>query len=379
MSGGAVIDSLAEGLTEVTAFADRVRAHAHDRDATGAYPADLVAELRELGVFGMCGGDLRAYALALEEIGRAWLSLIPIVNAHSSSVWTLTHHGTPEQRERWIPLLESGSATACLGLTEAHAGSDLQAISSRGRREGDGWILTIEKTLITHADHADHMLVLVRTEGEEARGSRALSLFLIDRSQWVIERRLPKLGTLGVETCHLSARDIRVGADRLVGGIPGRGFGQIMDALEVGRIAVAAAAVGVARSALWRAVDRVREREAFGAPLIENELVRHRLAGMATRIAAAKGAVQLAADRKNAGGRHDAETSTAKILATDAVMHAATTAMELGGGAGYTEDLDFARHLRDAALFLAGEGAGGVLESLVGARIAAGESALAWI
>ncbi|WP_309066236.1 acyl-CoA dehydrogenase family protein [Microbacterium sp.] len=379
MTGGVVIDSLVEGLAPVTAFADLVRSHAHEWDAAGGYPAHLLPQMRELGLFGLCGGDLRAYALALEEMGRAWLSLVPIVNAHSSAVWTFEHHGTPEQRDRWLPLLATGARLSCLGLTEPGAGSDLQAITSSGHREGDDWILSIEKTLITHAEHADHMLVLVRSEGEDAGGARALSLFLIDREQWVVERRLPKLGTLGVETCRISAHTITVGADRLIGAVPGRGFEQIMDALEVGRLAVAAAAVGVARSALWRAVERVRERAAFGAPLSENALVRHRIAGMTTRIAAAKGLVLLAAERKNGGGRHDAETAAAKIVAAEAAMHAATTAMELGGGMGYTEELDFARHLRDAALFLAGEGANSVLEPLVGARTTAGEPDLAWI
>lgn len=373
------IASLADKLRPVTAFADSVRAEVHGRDATGEYPADLVATMRELGLFGKCAGDLREYVLALEEVGRAWLSLIPIVNAHSSSVWSLKHYGTPAQQARWLAPFMAGDAVACLALTEPHAGSDLQAVTSTARQDGDEWVLDIEKTLITHSDHSDHALVLVRTGGPEVRGSKALSLFLIDRKHWTIERKLPKLGTVSVETCHIRGRDIRVPADRLIGGEPGYGFAQIMDALEVGRLAVAAAAVGVARSAMWRGIDRVREREAFGAPLAENLLVRQRLASVATRIAAAKGLLQLAAERKNAGGRHDQEASAAKIVATDAALHAATVAMELGGGMGYTEDLDFARHLRDAALFLAGEGANSVLEGLVGSRIVTSQPDLAWI
>lgn len=379
MNQSRTLAEIAHSLRPVTEFADRVRDDVHVRDADATYPEDLIPPMRELGLFGKSSGDLREYVLALEEVGRAWLSLIPIVNAHSSSVWSLKHYGTTQQKERWLAPFSDGSAIACLALTEPHAGSDLQAVRSTGRRDGDDWVLDIEKTLITHSDHADHMLVLVRTEGPDVRGSKALSLFLIDREDWTVERRLPKLGTVSVETCHVRASGVRVGADRLIGGEPGHGFAQILDALEVGRLAVAAAAVGVARSAMWRGIERVREREAFGAPLAENAIVRQRLATIATKISAAKGLLQLAAERKNSGGRHDQETSAAKIVATEAAMHAATVAMELGGGMGYTEDLDFARHLRDAALFLAGEGANSVLEGLVGARLVASEPDLAWI
>lgn len=367
-------------LSAVTEFADYVRDRAADWDASGEYPGRLLPRMRELGLFGACAGDLREYALTLEEVGRAWLSLVPIVNAHSSSVWTLKHHGTPAQQARWLEPMMAGEAIACLGLTEPHAGSDLQAVTSSARREGDGWVLDISKNLITHSDHAQHMLVLVRTDdADAASGTNALSLFLIDRADWTVDRKLPKLGTLGVETCAISGIAIRVSDDRLIGGAPGRGFAQTMDALEVGRLAVAAAAVGVARSALWRGIEHVRTREAFGSPLIDNLIVRQRIASITSRIAAAKGLVLMAAERKAAGGRHDMETSAAKMVATDTAMYAATTAMELGGGMGYTEDLDFARHLRDAALFLAGEGANSVLENLVGARMAAAVPDLAWV
>jgi len=373
------MSGFASSLTEITRLADEVRTQVHERDASGEYPVDIVERMRRLGVFGACAGDLRAYALAMEEIGRAWLSLVPIVNAHSSSVWVVKHHATDEQRARWLGPFLRGEELACLGLTEPGGGSDLANLGSTARRDGDGWVLDLHKTLITHADHADHMLVLARIADSTAVGSRALSLFLIDRDQWHVTRKLPKLGTVSVETCEVRAEQVRVGGDRLIGGVEGRGFPQVMDALEVGRIAVAAAAVGVARSALWRAIERVREREAFGAPLADNAIVRQRVAGMTTRIAAAKGLVQLSADRKNTGGRCDVETAAAKTVATDAALHAALTAMELGGGMGYTEEFDFARHLRDAALFLAGEGANSLLESLIGARMVAAEPDLAWV
>jgi alkylation response protein AidB-like acyl-CoA dehydrogenase len=373
------IATRAHGLEEVTRFADEVRDTVHERDAIGTYPADLVPRMAALGLFGRCAGDLRTYALAMEEVGRAWLSLVPIVNAHSTSVWVIEHYGTTAQQDMWLGPFRGGDALACLALTEPHGGSDLASVRSSATRDGSGWRLNGHKTYITHADHAQHMLVLARTDIEESRSTRTLGLFLIDRDQYTVVRKLPKLGTISVETCEVTMNDVRLEGDRLIGEVPGRGFPQVMDALEVGRIAVAAAAVGVARSALWRAIERVRERHAFGAPLADNSFVRQRIATMTTQIAAAKGLVQIAASAKNDGGRHDVETSSAKVAAADAAVAASLMAMELGGGAGYTEDLDFARHLRDATLFLAGEGPNTLLDSLIGARMVEATPDLAWI
>lgn len=368
---------MAIDLEAVTAFADEVRGTVHRRDATAEYPADLVERMRGLGLFGACAGDLRTYARAMEEIGRAWLSLVPIVNAHSTSVWVMKHYGSSAQQDRWLHALLRGESIACLALTEPHAGSDLGSARSSAHPVEGGWSLSFRKTLITHSDNSDLMLVLARTG--DGKASSALSLFLIDRSQWKVVRKLPKLGTVSIETCEIEGVDVFVPADRLVGEVAGAGYRHILDALEVGRIAVAAAAVGVARSALWTAIDRVREREAFGAPLAQNAIVQQRIAVMTNRTAAAKGLLQLVAERKGRGGRHDVETSAAKAVATDAALQVSLTAMELGGGMGYTEDLDFARHLRDAALFLAGEGANSLLESLIGARMVTSKPDPDWV
>jgi len=373
------IAARAHSLRDITRFADDVRETVHERDATGTYPADLVPRMAALGLFGSCAGDLRTYALAMEEVGRAWLSLVPIVNAHSTSVWVLKNYGTPAQRDTWLRPFQAGDAVACLGLTEPHGGSDLASVRSTATREGSGWRVNGHKTYITHADNAQHMLVLARTDVEESRPARTLGLFLLDREHYTVVRKLPKFGTISVETCEVTIDDVLLDGDRLIGEVPGRGFPQVMDALEVGRIAVAAAAVGVARSALWRAVERVRDRHAFGAPLAENAFVQQQIASMTTQIAAAKGLVQIAASAKNEGGRHDVETSAAKVAAADAAVAASLMAMELGGGAGYTEDLDFARHVRDATLFLAGEGPNTLLDSLIGSRMMQATSSLAWI
>ncbi|NKX56665.1 acyl-CoA dehydrogenase family protein [Arthrobacter mobilis] len=366
-------------LKDVTAFVDdEVIPVADKMDAAEQYPGELVDRMRQLGFFSASSRCLVTYSLALEELARGWLSLIPIANAHTSSVWTLKHHGTPGQQAGWLPDLLSGAIISCLALTEPHGGSDLQNIRSTARRTTAGWVIDAHKTLITHSDHSDSMLILARTD-EHVQGHRGLSLFLLKRDEWVVQRKLPKLGTKGIETCELKVQGVEIPHDRLVGGQTGKGFGQVMDALEVGRIAVASAAVGVGRSALWNAVEYIRQREAFGTRVADMPAVRSDVAKVGNQLAAAKALTLWSAVLKQNGGRHDVETSSAKVVATDAAVAASLKAMELAGGNGYTEDYRFARILRDTALFLAGEGSNGVLNSLIGSRLVSGEKNLAWI
>ena len=366
-------------LKQVTEFVDRKVIPAADAlDAAETYPESLVAMMKDIGFFSASTRSLTTYCLALEELARGWLSLIPIANAHTSSVWTLKHHGTERQKQKWLPRLLSGDLLACLGLTEPHAGSDLQAVTSTATRVGTDWSIRAQKTLITHSDHSDAMMILVRTS-PWSKGQPGLSLFMLHRDEWEVKRRLPKLGSKGIETCEVSVNDIVIPGDRLVGGTAGHGFAQVMDALEVGRLAVASAAVGVGRTALWNAVDYINRREAFGGVVADMPAVQARIAEVATALAAAKALTLGAAQAKERGGRRDLETSSAKVFASETAVKASLVAMELAGGNGYLEELRFARILRDAALFLAGEGANGVLNALIGTRIVRGEKDLTWI
>lgn len=365
-------------LAEITRFIDEEVIPAADaQDAAEEYPHALVKRMKELDFFAASGRSLVTYSLALEELARGWLSLIPVANAHTSSVWTIKNHGTEGQKGTWLASLQSGEVISSLGLSEPHAGSDLQNTRSTARPQGDGWVIDAHKTYITHADHSDSMMILLRTSDWEP-GSPGLSLFMLRRDEWQVIRRLPKLGTKGVETCEIEVR-AHVPHERLIGGVPGRGFAQVMDALEVGRLAVASAAVGVGRSALWNAIEYAKTREAFGAAVSSMPAVQSNLAVLANKLAAAKALTLWAASHKNEGGRHDLETSSAKVVAAEAAVDIALKAMELAGGSGYIEDNRFARLLRDATLFLAGEGANGVLNALIGNKIASGRTDLGWI
>jgi alkylation response protein AidB-like acyl-CoA dehydrogenase len=366
-------------LSDITLFIDEEVLPVVDvKDAAEEYPSSLVKRMKELGFFSASGRSLVTYSLALEELARGWLSLIPIANAHTSSVWTIKNHGTSEQKETWLDDLLSGEVVSCLGLSEPHAGSDLQNTRSSALEQGGGWVLNAHKTYITHSEHSDSMMLLVRT-GERAPGTPGLSLFILRRNEWTVLRKLPKLGTKGVETCEIEVRDLHLPHDRLIGGVPGNGFSQVMDALEVGRIAVAAAAVGVGRSALWNAIKYTRTREAFGNKVADMPAVQADLAVLANKLAAAKALTLWAASRKDQGGRHDVETSSAKVVSAQAAVEIALKAMELAGGSGYMEGNRFARLLRDATLVLAGEGSNGVLNALIGNRTARGTTDLSWI
>lgn len=366
-------------LADITLFIDdEVLPVVDVKDAAEEYPALLVKRMKELGFFSASDRSLVTYTLAMEELARGWLSLIPVANAHTSSVWTIKNHGTTEQKETWLGDLRSGEVVSCLGLSEPHAGSDLQNTRSTASEHDGGWVLNAHKTYITHAENSDSMLLLARTS-ERAPGKPGVSLFMLRRAEWKVLRKLPKLGTKGVETCEIQVQDLHIPHDRLVGGIPGNGFAQVMDALEVGRLAVAAASVGVGRSALWHVVEYTRSREAFGTAVGDMPAVQAALAVLANKLAAAKALTLWAASRKDQGGRYDIESSSAKVVAAEAAVEIALKAMELAGGSGYIEDNRFARLLRDATLVLAGEGSNGVLNALIGNKTVSGTTDLSWI
>jgi alkylation response protein AidB-like acyl-CoA dehydrogenase len=235
------------------------------------------------------------------------------------------------------------------------------------------------KTYITHGRHADLLLVLVRSADGDEAGRPGLSLVVLESGEWEVVRDLDKLGSRSVETCELRVDDRVIDEDRIVGGHPGHGFAQVMDCLEVGRIAVAAAAVGVGRAALHAAVERSRQREAFGRPIGQFQNVSTALGRAAIRLKAARSLLMQAVAEKSRGGRHDVVTSAAKVFAAEVAVETALSAMEIFGGSGYLTENAPERFLRDATLYLAGEGANGVLTDLVGRKLVTGTVPADWI
>jgi alkylation response protein AidB-like acyl-CoA dehydrogenase len=335
--------------------------------------------MADLGLFGMgvpqhLGGldlDYVTYARIFEELSRGWMSLAGVLGTHGILVYVLRRYGTDAQRRRWLPLLATGELRGGLALTEPEGGSDVANLRTRARRDPrgdqDGWILDGNKQFITNTHEGNIFLVVARTGGAGAGG---LSAFVVDKREidgaTLIEGApLKKLGYKGLKTSALTLENCRVPEHALVGDEPGHGFVQVMSGLELGRINVAARAVGVARAALADSLAYAQTRVTFGKPIVEHQAIAHKLADMATEIEAARQLYLHAARKKDAGERCDREAAMAKLFASTMCARATLEGIQIHGGYGYTEELDVERYYRDAPLFTVGEGSNEILRSVI--------------
>jgi len=360
-------DLRAPVLETVRRFVDReVVPAASALEHDDAYPHALVARLKELGLFGATiptafgglGLDYVTYAMVIEEIGRGWMSLTGVLNTHLILGYLLAHHGTREQQERWLPALARGEHRGALCLTEPHAGSDVQGIRTTAVRDGDHYVVNGSKMFITNARTATLYALVVKTDPHADPPHRGISLLVAEREARGVSigRDIEKLGYKSVETCEVSFEDARVPRTNLVGGAEGHGFQHVMSALEVGRINVAARAVGVAQAAFDDAIRYAQQRTAFGKPICEHQAVQLRLADMATSVEAARLLTRRAAELKDRGERVDVEAGMAKLFASETCQRVSLDAMRVLGGYGYTKEFRVERYYRDAPLMLIGEG-----------------------
>jgi alkylation response protein AidB-like acyl-CoA dehydrogenase len=367
---------------------DFVRTHvkpvAREWEQSGRYPTEIVEGMRTLGLFGMTvpeeyGGlaaDMVSYAIAFEEISKGWMGIAGILGSHSLSCWMLARYGTEGQKRRWLADLASGARRTGLALTEPGAGSDLQGITTRATRDGDHYVIRGTKMWITNARHADPLPVLCVTgPGAEPR-HRGLSVILVesDTPGYEVGRDLGKLGYKGTESCEVHLDDARVPAENLLGGVEGRGFKQVVAALEVGRINIAARSVGIAEAAFEAALKYSRARQAFGQPIGDFQAVQMKLADMATQVQAARLLTWWAASRKDAGHRTDTETAMAKLFASEVALEASLSSMRIHGGYGYSTEFEIERLYRDAPLMAIGEGTNDILRVLIARGLARTEA-----
>ncbi|ETK32651.1 acyl-CoA dehydrogenase family protein [Microbispora sp. ATCC PTA-5024] len=355
-------------------------------ERSGRYPAEIVARFAELGLFGIAvpeeyGGldlDRVSFALVFEEIARGWMGVAGVLGSHSLSTWMIARYGTEEQRRHHLPDLASGVRRTGIALTEPGAGTDLQGIATRAVRDGDHYVVSGTKTWITNARHADPLPVLVKTS-LETPAHRGMSVLLVDGSSegLTISRDLPKLGYKGTETCEVVLTDVRVPVSRLLGGVEGRGMQQVLSALELGRLNIAARAVGVAQAAYEAALGYARERHAFGQPIADFQAIQLKLADMATEIQAARLMTYWAAVRSEAGPVK-AEAAMAKYFASEVALRATMEAMRIHGGYGYSQEFTVERLYRDAPLMAIGEGTNDVQRLIIARSLISGESSLGW-
>jgi alkylation response protein AidB-like acyl-CoA dehydrogenase len=361
-----------------------IRPVAREWEAADRYPTEIVARLRELGLFGMTvppehgglGLDLVSFALVFEEISRGWMGIAGILGSHSLSCWMIARHGTPEQQRRYLPELATGQRRTGIALTEPDAGTDLQGIKTTARRDGDHYIINGGKTWITNARYADPLPVLVKTDPTAEPAHRGMSVLLVDADTpgFTVLRDLPKLGYKGTESCEVLLEECRVPAGNLLGGQPGRGMQQVLSALEIGRINVAARAVGVAQAAYDEALRYARQRHAFGQPIGQFQAIQLKLADMATRVQAARLLAYWAASRADAGRRVDVEAGIAKLFASEAAQECALLSMHVHGGYGYSKEFVVERLYRDAPLMSIGEGTNDIQRLVIARRLLSGEA-----
>ncbi len=329
----------------------------HDR-----FPTDIVGQMRDLGLFGVTipedygglGLDLLTYIGVIEELAYGWMSLTGIVNTHTMAATLIMTHGNDEQRRRWLPVLAAGDRRGALSLSEPDAGSDTRNISCRATRDGDEYVINGTKAWVTNGERSSLVALAARTD-------EGISAFIVEKEPGptfegiTVSKNVSKLGYKGVETVEMSYVDHRIPAANLIGEV-GRGLPQILGVLEIGRINIAARAVGVARAAFDAALHYAQERETFGKPIGEHQAIQLKLADMATRLQAARLLTRDAAERKTAGLRCDVEAGMAKLFASETALELATESMRIHGGVGYTTDLPVERYYRDAPLMVIGEG-----------------------
>jgi len=370
-------------------FADKeIVPVAPEWERTGRYPTEIVARLRELGLFGLnvpeeYGGlaaDRVSYALVFEEIARAWLGAAGLIGPHSVACWLVARHGTAEQKERYLPGMASGELRSGIALTEPAAGTDLQGIATRAVRDGAHYVVSGAKTWITNARVAGLLPVLVKT-GQAERAHQAMSVLLVETAAtgFTVTRDLPKLGYKGPETCELVLDEVRVPAANLLGGEEGRGLQQVLNGLEIGRINIAARAVGVAQAAYEAALGYSRQRTAFGQPIADFQAIQLKLADMATEIQAARLLTYWAASRSQAtGGRVDLEAGMAKMYASEVAIKCALESMRIHGGYGYSAEFVVERLYRDAPLMAIGEGTNDVQRLVIARSLISGKGRPGW-
>ncbi|HYK87091.1 MAG TPA: acyl-CoA dehydrogenase family protein [Ktedonobacteraceae bacterium] len=354
-------------IAEVRRFVEReVLPLAHDLEKSDSYPYELVEKLKHLGVFsatiperyGGLGFDFATYVQVVEQLSRGWMSLAGIVNTHVLVAYMINAHGTEEQRAYFLPMMAQGDKRGGLCLSEANAGSDVQAITMTAVREGDEYILNGAKLWVTNGVHASIFAVLARTDTTVYPPYRGMSLFLVEKGTagLQVSRTFEKLGYKGVETAELVFEAVRVPASHLLGGKEGEGFKHAMSGLEVGRINVAARAVGLAQAAFNDAIRYAQQRTTFGKPIAQHQAIQLKLADMATKIEAARLLLQKAAQQKDRGERADLEAGMAKLFASEMCQEVTLEALRIHGGFGYTKEFNVERYYRDAPFMLVGEG-----------------------
>jgi alkylation response protein AidB-like acyl-CoA dehydrogenase len=363
----------------VREFVDReVRPVVRELEHADTYPEKLIEQMKELGIYGLAVPEpwgevavsMPCYALVTAELARGWMSLAGAMGGHTVVAKLLVAFGTKEQQDRYLPRMATGEVRATMALTEPAGGSDLQAMTTVARRDGDGYVVDGAKTWISNARRSQLIALLCKTDPSAEPKHKGVSILLVEHGPGLtVSQDLPKLGYKGVESCELVFDDMRVPTDVVLGGVEGEGFAQMMKGLETGRIQVASRALGVAQAAFDDALRYAQERKTFGKPIWQHQSIGNYLADMATKITAARQLILHAAERFDAGERCDMEAGMAKLFASEVAMEVALNAVRIHGGYGYSTEYDVERYFRDAPLMIVGEGTNEIQRNVIAAQL----------
>jgi alkylation response protein AidB-like acyl-CoA dehydrogenase len=349
---------------------------AHDLEHDDIYPDDIVRKMKELGFFGFAiseewggaGLNYETYAMVCEEIARGWMSITGVINTHFLVAYLIENYGTDEQKQRFLPKLATGEYHGGYSMSEPGMGSDVQALRTRAVRDNGEYVVNGTKMWATNGEHATVVATLVKTDPDAQPAHKGMSVILAEKKYegFRASRKIEKLGYKGVETTELVFENNRQPAANLLGGVEGKGFQQMMAAIEVGRINVASRGVGVAQRAFELAIAYAQERQTFGKPIAQHQAIQFYLAEMGTAIEAARLMTLMAAQKKDAGERADIEAGMAKLFATETCFEVVTKAMRIHGGYGFSKEYLVEQLYRDAPLLIIGEGTSEIQKMIIG-------------
>jgi alkylation response protein AidB-like acyl-CoA dehydrogenase len=374
-------------LRAIRDFVDRdVAPNVSRYEHADEFPAPMVDTMKQMGLFGTTipeaygglGLDLTTYALIIKELSRGWIALSGVLNTHFIASFMIETFGTDQQRQELLPPMASGDVRCAFSMTEPHAGSDVQAIRTRAVRDGEEFVITGQKMWVTNGLRAGLVMLLAVTDPQAQPRHTGMTAFIVRKQPEVTELPgltipppLRKLGYKGVESTELVFDGFRVAATSVLGGPDevGHGFSQFMAGIELGRVNIAARAIGIAVSAYEHSIRYAQERWAFGKPIAQHQQIQVKLAQMATKIRAAELLMLDAARMKDSGQRADLEAGMAKLFATEMAEEVAIEAMRIHGGYGYSLEYPIERLYRDAPLLMIGEGSNEIQHLIIARRL----------
>jgi alkylation response protein AidB-like acyl-CoA dehydrogenase len=355
-----------------------LRPVARKYDLADEYPQDIVDQMKELGLFGATIGEqygglgLSAwtYAQIVVKVASVWMAPSGIFNSHLIVAAAIERNGTEAQKAKYLPIMATGEFRGSLGLTEPNAGSDLQAIRTTAKLEGDHYVVNGNKTWITNSLHGNFTLLLVKTDPQADPRHKGMSMLIAEKGPgYNVVGKLKKMGYRAIDTCELNFDNYHVPVENLLGGVEGKGFAQTAGGLELGRINVAARGAGIAEGALKHSLRYAQERSAFGKPIAQHQAIQLKLADMVTQVEGAKHLIEAAARKYDKGERCDLEAAMAKLAGSEAGVFCAQEAMRIFGGYSYSVEYEIERFYRDCMLMVIGEGSNEILRQVIAKQL----------